>query len=347
MYDRIAMSFAAGAGVPDLAVIHAERIRDFVRQDMIMPLDDLLSDFPRLSAPYYLPQAWDIGAVDGVRYAIPLDVHTWVMFYNLDLLEYYGVAHVLDDRIVTIDEIHYVGGVLAARGSERATVGMTWPWVNWSGLYTSLGGRITADGINPTIYNDLAVQAFEIMRGFVTAGISNPHGVSASTMWQTEELIFIPEGIWYLNIANTVEDFRWGVTHNYQIDANNPINWTSSHQFVMFRSDERSEDMARGILHYLEWTQENSLHWARAGQNPAALAILESPEFQEMPQSFLLTTDVGQQSMFLMEYLFNGFVSAEVNRVGDDIQFSDLDIREELRVAQQIVEDQIAHALGN
>ena len=342
MYSRISTAFPTGTGIPDLAVVHAERIQNFVQNDMLMSWNDLLVDFPEFRADNYLASAWEIGEIGGNRYGVPLDIHTWILYYNRDMMEYYGVSHVLDDGILTFDEILYIGEVMAAAGSDNATIGLTWMWPNFLSVYRQMGGNITADGIAPTLYTETAVAAFELLHGLYTSGFSNENGEDASQLFQTGQLMFIPEGIWYLNTANTIESFEWGVTHKPQYTPNNVVNWSSSHQFVMFESDERSEEKARGIIEFIDWVRENSIDWARAGQNPAALAILESAEFQTMPQAFLLQSDEAQESLVIFEYLYNGFVSDEINRIGFDIVFGNLDVREGLQSAQQAVEDMIA-----
>ena len=342
MYTNISTAFPTGTGIPDLSIVHAERIQNFVQSDMLMSWDQLLGDFPEIRADNYLQSAWEIGEIDGRRYGVPLDIHTWVMYYNMDMMVHYDVMHVLDDGIVTFDEIRYIAEVMEAAGSEAATIGVTWMWPNFSSVYHQMGGNITEDGINPTLYNETAIRTFELLRGQYADGFTNENGEDASQLFQTGQLMFIPEGIWYLNTANTIESFEWGMTYKPQYSVDNLVNWSSSHQFVMFESEERSEEKEQAILEFIDWVRINSIDWARAGQNPAALAILESDEFQGMPQSFLLQTPEARESLVIFEYLYNGFVSGEINRVGYDIIFGNLDLNEGLQSAQQAVEDMIA-----
>jgi len=342
MYSSISTAFPTGTGIPDLAVVHAERIQNFVQNDMLLSWNDLLADFPEITAENYLKSAWEIGDINGKRYGVPLDIHTWILFYNRDMMEYYDVLYVLDDGILTFDEIFNIGQIMEATGSDNATIGLTWMWPNFLSVYRQMGGNITADGINPTLYNDTSVAAFELLHELYTSGASNENGENASQLFQTGQLMFIPEGIWYLNTANTIETFEWGVTHKPQYSVDNIVNWSSSHQFVMFESDERGDEKELAIIAFIDWVRQNSIDWARAGQNPAALAILESNEFQTMPQAFLLQSDEAQESLVIFEYLYNGFVSDEINRIGFDIVFGNLDVREGLQSAEQAVEDMIA-----
>lgn len=342
MYASISTAFPTGTGIPDLVIVHAERIQNFVQNEMLVSWDDLLIDFPEFRAENYLTSAWEIGEINGNRYGIPLDIHTWILYYNKDMMAHYDVLHVLDDSIVTFDEILEIGAVMEAAGSDHATIGLTWMWPNFLSVYRQMGGNITEDGIHPTLYNETAIAAFELLHGLYTSGFSNENGEDASQLFQTGQLMFIPEGIWYLNTANTIDSFEWGVTHKPQYTVDHLVNWSSSHQFVMFETEERTDEKATAIIAFIDWVRENSIDWARAGQNPAALAILESSEFQTMPQAFLLQSDEARDSLVIFEYLYNGFVSDEINRIGFDIVFGHLDVHEGLQSAQQAVEDMIA-----
>ena len=346
MYTNISTAFGAGSGLPDLAVVHAERIQNFVQNDMLLSWNDLLTGFPELRADNYIQSAWEIGEIGGNRYGIPLDIHSWVMYYNIDLMEQYGVSHFLDDGILTFDEIKEIGRIMQEANSEAATIGVTWMMPNFLTTYRQMGGNITSDGFNPTLYNDTSVATLQLWRDLYEMGITNENGEDASQLFQVGQLMLIPEGIWFQNLAQTIEDFEWGMTHTPQYDPNNLVNWSSSHQFVMFDGNDRSDEQKQGILEFIDWLRENSIEWARAGQNPATLAILDEPEYQQMKQSFLLKTDEGRNSLVIFEYLFNGFVSDEINRIGFDTVFGALEVHEALDSAQRAIEDRIAQ-VGN
>lgn len=340
MYTSISTAYPTGTGIPDLAIVHAERIQNFVQNDMLRYLDNLLVDFPSLTANNYIESAWEIGDINGSRYGIPLDIHTWVLYYNEDLLIEYGVEHVLEDGVVTYDEIREIGEAVQNAGSDLATLGLTWMWPNFLSLYGQLGGQITEDGTNPTLHNETAHESLALLHQLYLDGHTNENGEDASQLFQTGQLIFIPEGIWYLNTVQTIEDFEWGMTHTPQYASGRLVNWSSSHQFVLFNSDERSEEKEYGIIEFIDWVRDNSIEWARAGQNPAA--ILESDEYMQMPQAFLLETETARESLVIFEYLYNGYVSEEINRIGFDSVFGNMGIEEALESAQRAVEDKIA-----
>jgi multiple sugar transport system substrate-binding protein len=90
LYTKAPLAVTTGEGVPDVAIIHAERIAQFVKDGALLPFTDVLAngDF---AAEQYLSAGWDLGEIDGTRYSLPLDVHSWVCYVNLDLLATYDL----------------------------------------------------------------------------------------------------------------------------------------------------------------------------------------------------------------------------------------------------------------
>ncbi|PMC35635.1 sugar ABC transporter substrate-binding protein [Bacillus sp. UMB0899] len=339
MYAKIPTVVNSGKGIPDLTIVHAERIKQFVESDMLSTYDDLLADYPDISAENYVPAGWDIGDIDGSRYSVPLDVHSFVMYYNKELLEKYAPT-ALDDNVITFDEIREAAEVSKKDGVVG--MGITWTRPIFLSLYNQLGGDITSDGETPTLNTAEAKEALELLKGMVDDKITNKDGEDPGQLFKSNKAIFYPEGIWMQNSLNEVKTLDWGLTSFPQVSADKIVNWTSSHQFVMLQDENRSEEKTKGMMDFLDYIRENSLPWAQAGQNPAALSTLENPEFKELPHSFLVEDPKLQESLKIFDYKYNGFVAEEVDKLVGDAIFGKLDIEEGLEKAQKAVEDKIA-----
>lgn len=340
MYTKIPTVVNSGKGIPDLTIVHAERIKQFVGNDLLATFDDKLADYPEIKAENYVPAGWNIGDIDGSRYSVPLDVHSFVMYYNKDLLEKYA-PNALEDNVITFDEIREAGEI--SRKDGITGIGLTWTRPIFLSIYNQLGGDITSDGETPTLDTPEAKEALELLKGLVDDKIANKDGEDPGQLFKSNKAIFYPEGIWMQNSLNESEKLNWGITSFAQVSPDKIVNWTSSHQFVMFKDENRSEEKTKGMMDFLDYIRENSLPWAQAGQNPAALATLDNPEFKELPQSFLVEDPKLQESLKIFDYKYNGFVAEEVDKLVGDAMFGKLEIDKGLANAQKAVEDKIAN----
>jgi len=338
MYAKIPTVVNSGKGIPDLTIVHAERIKQFVENDMLSPYDDLLADFPEINEKNYVPAGWGIGDIDGSRYSVPLDVHSFAMYYNKELLEKYA-PNALDDNVITFDEIREAGEV--SKNDGIVVMGITWTRPMFLSIYNQLGGDITSDGETPTLNTPEAKEALELLKGLIDDKITNKDGEDPGQLFKSNKAIFYPEGIWMQNSLKEVKTLDWGLTSFPQVSPDKIVNWTSSHQFVMLKDENRSEEKTKGMMEFLNYIRENSLPWAEAGQNPAALSTLENPEFKELPHSFLIEDPKLQESLKIFDYKYNGFVAEEIDKLVGDAIFGKIEIDTGLEKAQKAVEDKI------
>lgn len=339
MYSRIPTVVNSGSGIPDLNIIHAERIVQFRDADLLTSFEDHMGDFEGLSADNYVPEAWDIGELDGERLALPLDIHTFVMYYNPTLVEQYG-PEILEDDIITFDEIREV----SERAAEDGITGLALTWMRptFLSVMAQNGGDITEDGQNPTLDTQESIDTFELYIDMYEEGITNEEGSEPLPMFLSDELVFFPEGIWMQNEMINA-DFEYGMTHFPQVsdDMDNVVNWASSHQFVMFNSDDRDDEKAQGVVAFIDWLRDNSIEWARAGQIPATLQLLEDGEYQDMPQSFFVESEENQDTMRIFEYKYYGYVSEWLDANVFDVVFGRVSPEDAAQDMQREVQDMI------
>ena len=159
MYTKIPTVVNSGKNIPDLNIVHAERIKQYKDNDMLETYDDVLADYPEIKADNYVPEAWNLGEIDGVRYSVPLDIHSWGIYYNKELVDKY-LPTALDDNIITFDEVEEIGKKSEADGIRG--MGITWAKPNLLSLYAQEGGKLTEDGTTPTLDNDAMKKAVQL-----------------------------------------------------------------------------------------------------------------------------------------------------------------------------------------
>ncbi|KAB7669222.1 extracellular solute-binding protein [Bacillus sp. B1-b2] len=335
MYTKIPTIVNSNKNIPDLTIVHAERIKQFKDNDMLTSYNELLADYPEIKAENYVQEAWNIGELDAERYSIPLDIHTFGLYYNKDLVSKYLPA-ALDDNIVTFAEIEQVGEV--SKKDKIASIGVSWLKPNFLSLYAQNGGVLSEDGIQPTLDNQAGKDTYNLWKNLVKDGYTTKDGEDPTQMFLTGKVVFLPEGIWMQNQVKQSK-INWGLTNAPQIsdDLSKTVNWSSSHQFVMFKDESRNEEKEKGVMEFLNWVRDNSMEWAKSGQNPATLSLLEEEEYKQMPQAFFLSTPEQQATLKIFDYKYNGYVSEALDAHAGDAVFGKLDVDKALTQMQKEV----------
>lgn len=342
MYAKIPTVVNSGKDIPDLTLVHAERIQLYKDSDMLESYDELLPDYPEINGDNYLEEPWRMGEIDGSRYAVPFDIHHWGTYYNKELLDKYA-PNALDDDMLTFDEIMEAGKKAQADGVRG--ISASWVKPNFLSLYKQEGGVLSENGIDPTLDNDATRKAIGKWNEMYEAGITSKDGEDMNQLFLSGKMLFFIEGTW-LQPLLVDAPFEWGLTNSPQLNADisETVNWASSNQFVMFKNPERSDEKEKGIMDFFEWLRTNSLEWAKAGQTPAAADILTNEEYLAMPQAFFATTPEELSTLTIFDYKYNGYVSEYIDAHGPDAVFGKMSADDFATGMQKEVSDKIKQA---
>jgi len=120
------------------------------------------------------------------------------------------------------------------------------------------------------------------------------------------------------------------------------MNWTSSHNFVQFADDERTEEEDIAVAKFVNFMGENSLVWARdGGQVPAHVSINDVAEFKDMPQAFLADPERGDE-LAIYSYQYWGSFDTAFSRNAFEPIYGTMTIEDALVQAEQEILDAIA-----
>ncbi|MFR9708206.1 extracellular solute-binding protein [Paenibacillus sp. MB22_1] len=340
MYTKISTVLNSGKGVPDLAIIHADRVPGFVKQGVLEPIGGAIAAQPEIKEENYLPQAWATGNIDGTQYTVPLDIHSNTMYYNKDLLKKYNAESFLDDDVVTIDEMLSLQGKL--EDGDYVVNDALLGWVILAQVQ-NLGGDIQENG-KPAVNTPVMRQAFEEVKKIADAGLMTPFGEDGYLMFQSGNVLFSTDGTWSSTAHAAVEGLNFGVTNIYSPTPDKFTNRASSHLFAMLKNDERSDEKEAGIGAFLEFIRANSLEWAKAGQIVASKQVIESPEYQQYMQSFFTSNEKETQSLYIYTYEYYPYIAEAVDTYCADIVRGNVDLDDTLQTMQKFVEDKIAES---
>lgn len=336
LYTKAPLAVAAKEGVPDIAVVHAERLPKFVEDGLVMPIDSIIES-GLFTSDMYMSAGWERGEVDGARYGLPLDVHSWVCYVNLDLLAEYDLdTPVLEDGVITWDEIWAIGEKCVDDGITP--IGLTWNRPYILSMYYQKGGVISEDGIQPNFNNETFISVLEDLKAMHDAGITSVDGDDPyGGLFVAGMMLFCPEGIW-MNNGLKDADFNYTMALFPQYDPANIKFWASSHQFVEF-TKETSDEKQAAIATFLDYVRNNSMLWAEAGQTVAALELLNDPAYQEMKQAFLADY---ADSMIVSDYKYYGLAMDVLDPMAWESVFGRMTGAEWAQSLQQKVEEKVA-----
>ena len=333
LYQNLPLAVQSGSDVPDLAINHVDRLQLNKENDIYLPMDEYIAANGNITADKYNAAAWNPGEIDGKRYAVPLDVHGYLTYYNKDLVEKY-CPNVLDDNVITFDEIAEFAPAAAADGVY--TYAYTWGRNEFLEWYAQLGGKASEDGTEPAINNDKAKKVLLDWKSAIENGWCTQDGDDPTNLFGQGQLIFLPEGTWMIGTLNSM-GINYGATYAISYDANKPISWASSHQFVMPKK-EQTPEKGKAIMDFLEFFQNNSLPWAQVGQCPATVAITQDPEFQKMPQAFFLSDP---SLTYISDYKYYGYLVGALDAFVGEVAFGKMDVDEALSTYNQQISDNI------
>lgn len=338
MYTKIYTVMNSKKDIPDLTLIHADRVPGFVKSDMLEPVTEILKEKKEINENNYLPQAWSAGAIDSVQYAIPLDIHSSAMYYNVDLLKEYGVESFLDDNVVTFDEMMSLQG--KTKEGDYVVNNALLSWCILAQII-NLGGDIQENG-QPVVNSPEMKQAMTSLKELTSAGLMTPNGEDGYLMFQSGNVLFSTDGTWTSTAHDEVEGLNYDVTNIYAYSGEKYTNRASSHMFSMLKNDARTDEKEKGISDFLEYIRENSIEWAKAGQIVASKEVVNSPEFKDYKQSFFTSSEQEIESLHIFTYEYYPYVQEAIDTYCLDIVYGDMDLDEGLQTMQKFVEDKIA-----
>jgi multiple sugar transport system substrate-binding protein len=285
-YQRVVAAVHAGKG-PDVGAMHLEQLATQAARQTINPLDDVVGEL-ELDGAQFPTRVWEAGTYEGVRYGVPLDVHSLASYANKQLL---GRADV-DQQPGTGEELQQTMQALVDAGVETPFwMPNRWPaHLMFLSLIWQFGGEPYAeDGSRATFAEDPGVEALTWMRQQVDKGFS-PANVAPDTQYtafKNGEGVFTWDGIWQINdLQTTAPDLQWDIAPVPTIGSQ-PAVWANSHHLVLFRQREPDDAKLQAGKAFIRYLTEQSAAWSGAGMIPARNDARETPEFKESPQSAL------------------------------------------------------------
>jgi multiple sugar transport system substrate-binding protein len=114
---------AAGNDLPEMTIIRASDTAEMAERNVVQSMGaEALTIAGGTALAAEFPEAtWKSGEYQGERYAIPLDVHPLVLYYNKDMFQQAGIT-MPTDRPMTRQEFEAAAAALTKDGVTRIAV---------------------------------------------------------------------------------------------------------------------------------------------------------------------------------------------------------------------------------
>ncbi len=292
-YTKLAVA-SVGGRAPETAVLHLSRLPGYAPGGLLEPFDlDLLAEFG-VTAEDFVPDLWERGIHDGATYAVPLDTHPVIVFYDTGVADRAGLLDG-DGKLTGMDSPE--GFLAASRALAEAGGGngVSYGHVNddsqgwrlfWM-LYNQTGASMELPEGGPAVFDrDAALRVYSFLAELLDGRTSEPNldyptalaafasGRSAMLVCGEWELPYLSEHVENLGAAPFPTVF------------DQPGGYADSHAFVLPRQGDPDPARVRAAHEFVALMVRNSLIWGEAGHIPAYSPIAQSPEYLALdPQS--------------------------------------------------------------
>jgi multiple sugar transport system substrate-binding protein len=295
-YTKLSLA-TIGHKPPSVAVAHLTRMKTLQAANLLEELRP--ADLARhgMSADKFNQKAWKAGLVDGKSYAIPLDTHPFVCFYNTavckkaGLLDSSGKLKPLEGEAALLDALDRAKKVTGQYGATIAVVNETaTPWRIFSSLYGQLGGAVLADqGTKIVIDDKKALKVLNFLSSLnkkkLMSGQLDYQGAIA--LFSAGRAGFFFQGEWEISTFQTAKTpFSmtrfpnvYGGEKGYAVQAD-------SHTLVVPKQSSQSAAELDRSLKFIRSMLDQSATWAAGGHIPAWLPYRNSSAYSKLtPQS--------------------------------------------------------------
>lgn len=288
-YTKLITATVVGAG-PDLATVHLSRMTNLAGGGVLRPITEQELQAAGIAGADFFPRQWDKVQHEGRSYAVPLDIHPLVLYYNKTLA---GQAGLLDGagNLKPLDGIDALTQAFRLVKQKTGRAGMTMEsaqssyaiWRLWVSMLAQRNATVVADG--RFAYGSAGVESLTqvaswFRQGYATPGLDYP---ASTSQFMGGRAGFMLNGVWEVPElvaakARGTLGFDYGIVPLPRMYANASA-WADSHGFALPANEGNpmSPAKAAAVLRFVAFVSTNSMGWAEGGHIPAYRKVAESP----------------------------------------------------------------------
>ena len=363
MHTKLLTSLTAGVGAPDICDVEMGQVPNIYAglDTWLYPLDDAVAPYlgdmliSRLNA---------YKGSDGKQYGAPFHVGATVTYYNLAVLEEYGITQEDIDAVVTWDDWAALGQrYMDARGEEGKywtsvdTGGTDWMWIamaeygeDWTGGVEGAKANVQLDSVKKM----LTYQQEWLNSGLAMISVDGQTDTEGS--WQNileHNIVSFPKAMWYMSrFTNYMpeEKGNWYIAKCPVFEAGQPCSVGIGGTGTVVTGQASDPALAADFLCYAKMSPEGeTVIWQDLGFDVCNTALWGDDAFAH--------DDSNQYNQYFRNYPYDVLydikdeigtvmtlkISPVINDQFNTVTFNNIlengaDIDEELAAAQAIVD---------
>lgn len=276
-YDKITLSLQFG-GAPDVFVLHANHLPFYADGGALQELSGLMKA-DQWGAEDFLALPLKQGAWKGKQYAIPLDCHITVLYYNKKIFREAGIA----SPPTNLPELQQAKKKIQARFGQGRNAPWTYMFANLATQSITFmgqegGGVIDQNTGKASLSSPRSLSGLALMKSLVEDGTApNPEGQNAWDAFKMGRAAMVSEGTYMIPDLLAQKDLDFGVAPFPQLGSRKAA-WANSHLLVIKSGLSGSRQLR--ALSFIRHLSDQSFLWSLAGQYPVRKSILTGPSFR-------------------------------------------------------------------
>jgi multiple sugar transport system substrate-binding protein len=290
-YTKLTLA-TLGGRPPDVGISHLTRASILANAGLLEPFNESELVPYGLTGSNFTPAAWAKAHTNGTLYAIPLDTHPWVMYYNTDVCKKAGLLNAdgslknldspaaLTDAFTAAKKVTGAFGGVMSINNDTAT-----PWRLFSTLYYQLGGTVLADDGQKIVLDDAkAEKVLSFLQDLTVKQALMPSSVDyagAITTFATGKSGFFFQGDWEITTFETTKT-PFSMTAFPNVFGGRYAVQADSHSFVLPKDPARTDARREEIFGFIRSLLNQSSTWAQGGHIPAWLPFQKSAAYDKL-----------------------------------------------------------------
>jgi multiple sugar transport system substrate-binding protein len=290
-YAKLGTALSSSKG-PDVAVAHVDRISPFVKAKQLVPIDELATkvgfDLGQISA-----SNMESVSYDGKPYAVPLDTHFHMFYYNKDILKKANLLNADETpKFDTMSPEGYLNTLAQIKTAvpDVQAMAVNTPYFQepFLNMYYEAGGDIlSADMTKAAINNDKALSVLKFYDEIYSKQYADINDKNPWDTFSNGKAAFWFGGVWEAGVLLGDASKHIGAMPLPAIFGSQ-THWGSSHTLVIpsYVSAEKQEAAAKFMKYFSEVGGQT---WGKAGHVPANSNVTSSDEYNKLPyRSFFI-----------------------------------------------------------